>query len=59
MGWDDGKRMIFLAAVNAALMHILYPIIKRRVKRLRPFKVDPSAMSARHARQHSFQAATR
>jgi undecaprenyl-diphosphatase len=40
-GWDDGKRMIFLAAVNAALMHILYPIIKRRVKRLRPFKVDP------------------
>ncbi len=40
-GWDGGKRMILLAAVNAAIMHILYPIIKRRFKRLRPFKVDP------------------
>ena len=40
-GWDGGKRMILLAAVNAAIMHILYPLIKRRFKRLRPFKVDP------------------
>ena len=44
-GWDDGKRMILLAAANAALTHILYPIIKRRFKRLRPFKVDPRVPS--------------
>ncbi len=33
--------MIFLAGLNAALMHILYPLMKMRFKRLRPFKVDP------------------
>ena len=44
-GWDDGKRMILLAAANAALTHVLYPIIKRRFKRLRPFKVDPRVPS--------------
>ncbi len=44
-GWNDGKRIILLAALNAALTHILYPIIKRRFKRLRPFKVDPRVPS--------------
>jgi undecaprenyl-diphosphatase len=40
-GWPEAKRMILLAALNAAMMHILYPLIKKRFKRLRPFKVDP------------------
>jgi undecaprenyl-diphosphatase len=54
-GWNDGKRMILLAAVNAALMHILYPIIKRRFKRLRPFKVDPRLPSLlKTLDEHSF-----
>ena len=44
-GWNDGKRMILLAAANAALTHVLYPIIKRRFKRLRPFKMDPRVPS--------------
>ncbi len=40
-----GYRIILLAAANAALMHCLYPIIKRRFRRLRPFKVDPALSS--------------
>jgi undecaprenyl-diphosphatase len=40
-GLPDARRMILLAALNAALTHITYPVIKRRFKRLRPFKVDP------------------
>jgi undecaprenyl-diphosphatase len=40
-----GYRIILLAAANAALMHCLYPIIKRRFRRLRPFKVDPKLPS--------------
>jgi undecaprenyl-diphosphatase len=40
-----GYRIVLLAAVNAALMHCLYPIIKRRFRRLRPFRVDPSLPS--------------
>jgi undecaprenyl-diphosphatase len=54
-GWDDGKRMILLAAANGALTHILYPIIKRRFKRLRPYKVDsrvPSLLATLD--EHSF-----
>ncbi len=37
----SGYRMIALAALNAALSHVAYPIIKRTVGRLRPYKVDP------------------
>ena len=58
-GWDGGKRMILLAAVNAALMHILL-LIKRRFKRLRPFKVDPRPPSLlKTLDEHSFPAAMR
>ena len=54
-GWDDGKRLILLAAANAALTHVLYPIIKRRFKRLRPFKVDPRVPSLLYTLdEHSF-----
>lgn len=37
----SGYRMVVLALANAALLHCLYPIIKRRFHRLRPFMVDP------------------
>jgi undecaprenyl-diphosphatase len=40
-----GYRIVLLAGANAALMHCLYPIIKRRFRRLRPFKVDPNLPS--------------
>jgi undecaprenyl-diphosphatase len=54
-GWDDGKRMFLLAGVNAATMHILYPLIKKRIKRLRPFKVDPTLPSLlKTLDEHSF-----
>jgi undecaprenyl-diphosphatase len=54
-GWSDGKRLVLLAGVNAASMHILYPLIKMRFKRLRPFKVDPSLPSLmKTLDEHSF-----
>jgi undecaprenyl-diphosphatase len=40
-----GYRIIVLATTNAAVMHCLYPNIKRRYRRLRPFKVDPKLPS--------------
>ena len=39
LGWQ-GLHVAALAGVNAALLHILYPIIKRRFCRKRPFHVD-------------------
>lgn len=54
-GFADGKRLVLLAAVNAASMHILYPLIKKRFKRLRPFKVDPNLPSLlKTLDEHSF-----
>jgi undecaprenyl-diphosphatase len=51
----SGCRIILLAAANAALMHCLYPIIKRRFRRLRPFKVDPMLPSLlKTLDEHSF-----
>ena len=44
-GWDGGKLMALLGVVNAAVLHLLYPVIKRRFKRPRPFAVDPSLPS--------------
>lgn len=50
-----GYRIILLAAANAALTHCLYPIIKRRFRRLRPFKVDPKLPSLLQTLdEHSF-----
>ncbi len=40
-----GYRVILLASVNAAVVHFLYPRIKRRYRRQRPFKVDPELSS--------------
>jgi undecaprenyl-diphosphatase len=36
----QGWHVVVLAGANAALLHILYPIIKRRFCRKRPFHVD-------------------
>jgi undecaprenyl-diphosphatase len=41
----NGWPVILLAALNAALLHMLYPIIKRRFRRKRPFHVDASLPS--------------
>ena len=54
-GFDEGKRMALLACVNASTLHLLYPVIKKRFKRPRPFKVDPSLPSLlRTLDEHSF-----
>ncbi|CCJ07167.1 phosphatase PAP2 family protein [Methylocystis sp. SC2] len=39
LGWQ-GLHVAALAGANAALLHLLYPIIKRRFGRRRPFQVD-------------------
>ena len=39
LGWQ-GLHVAALAGMNAALLHMLYPIIKRRFGRKRPFHVD-------------------
>ena len=55
LGWDGGKLMALLAGVNAAVLHMLYPVIKKRFKRPRPFAVDPSLPSLlRTLDEHSF-----
>ena len=54
-GWIDGRRVVLLAAINAAAMHIMYPLIKKRFKRLRPFKIDPRLPSLmKTLDEHSF-----
>lgn len=47
--------VIALAGVNAALLHCLFPIIKRRIGRPRPFHVDPQLPSLlKILDEHSF-----
>ncbi|MEK4035486.1 phosphatase PAP2 family protein [Methylocystis sp. IM3] len=51
----QGWRVVALAGANAALLHILYPVIKRRFCRKRPFHVDarlPSLLKTLD--EHSF-----
>jgi undecaprenyl-diphosphatase len=43
-GWG-GLRIVLLACVNAGVMHSLYPLLKRRYRRRRPFRVDPELSS--------------
>lgn len=40
-GWRESEKVIVAAALNAGLMHVLYPLIKKKIRRLRPFRVDP------------------
>lgn len=54
LGWN-GWHVVLLAGLNAALLHILYPIIKRRFRRKRPCHVDarlPSLLKTLD--EHSF-----
>lgn len=54
LGWR-GWPVVLIAAANAALLHVLYPIIKRRFERKRPFHVDarlPSLLKTLD--EHSF-----
>lgn len=54
LGWN-GWRVVLLAGLNAALLHMLYPIIKRRFRRKRPYHVDarlPSLLKTLD--EHSF-----
>ncbi len=51
----NGWHVVALAAANAALLHMLYPVIKRRFRRRRPFHVDerlPSLLKTLD--EHSF-----
>jgi undecaprenyl-diphosphatase len=51
----NGWHVVLLAAANAALLHMLYPVIKRRFRRRRPFHVDerlPSLLKTLD--EHSF-----
>lgn len=54
LGWS-GWHVVLLAGLNAALLHTLYPIIKRRFRRRRPYHVDarlPSLLNTLD--EHSF-----
>ena len=33
--------IILISTLNAALSHVVYPVLKRRFRRRRPFQVDP------------------
>jgi undecaprenyl-diphosphatase len=51
----NGWHVVLLAALNAALLHMLYPILKRRFRRKRPFHADarlPSLLKTLD--EHSF-----
>ncbi len=41
----EGFRVVFLGALNAALLHLMFPIIKRKIGRRRPFQADPRLRS--------------
>jgi len=47
LGWlgSAGFRVVVLAGLNAILLHCLFPHIKRRIGRPRPFRVDPHLKS--------------
>ena len=54
LGWQ-GTHVAALAGLNAALLHMLYPLIKRRFGRKRPFQTDPRLPSLlRTLDDHSF-----
>jgi undecaprenyl-diphosphatase len=51
----SGWHVVLLAALNAALLHMLYPVIKRRFRRKRPFHVDAGLPSLlKTLDEHSF-----
>ena len=43
------------ALVNAALLHVIYPVLKRRFRRRRPYRADPQLVSLLQTLdEHSF-----
>ncbi|CAN2534543.1 MAG TPA: phosphatase PAP2 family protein [Methylosinus sp.] len=51
----EGWPVIALGGLNAALLHTLFPIIKKRIGRKRPFHVDPRLTSLlKILDEHSF-----
>jgi undecaprenyl-diphosphatase len=51
----EGFRVVFLGALNAALLHLMFPVIKRRIGRPRPFQADPRLRSLMNVLdEHSF-----
>ncbi len=38
----DGRRLLLVAGLSAAIGHMIYPIIKSRIRRLRPCEFDAS-----------------
>lgn len=50
-----GLHVICLCSANVVISHFLYPFIKRRYRRLRPFEVDPQLRSLLETLdEHSF-----
>lgn len=50
-----GFRVVFIGCLNAGLLHCLFPYIKRRIGRPRPFQVDPGLPSLLEVLdEHSF-----
>jgi len=55
LGGARSLHVLALGGVCAALLHVLYPIIKRRIGRPRPFHVDPRLPSLlKTLDEHSF-----
>jgi undecaprenyl-diphosphatase len=51
----EGFRVVFLGALNASLLHLMFPIIKRKIGRPRPFQADPRLRSLLNVLdEHSF-----
>lgn len=51
----QGAHVIALAGLNAALLHCLYPVVKKRFGRRRPFRADPRLPSLlKTLDEHSF-----
>ncbi len=38
----DAPRVILAAGLSAGVSHLIYPLMKRRFRRLRPFELDPT-----------------
>ena len=51
----DGLRLVVIALGNIAAAHSIYPVLKRHVRRSRPFEMDPSfSLPTKPMDKHSF-----
>lgn len=44
-GPQDTRLIFITAAMNAVILHIIYPMLKKHFRRLRPFHIDPALKS--------------